>query len=53
MVWTEERWAVDPDTLAKAALEAPRCECGSNFRCGDECAFCGREIRAPLCSRRA
>lgn len=42
-----DRWtdSADPETLAVAALEAARCECGSNFRVGDECFICGREVR--------
>jgi hypothetical protein len=43
------RWADDdlpPDSLAVAALEAPRCKCPSPILDGDECGYCGREIRA-------
>lgn len=39
-------WELDPDALTTAALQAPRCRCGSNLSCGGECCFCGREIRA-------
>lgn len=33
------------ETLAVAALEAPRCTCGSNIASEGECIFCGREVR--------
>lgn len=44
-----ERWAdtADPDTLAGAALEAPRCECERPILDGDECGYCGKKIREP------
>lgn len=32
---------------AAAALEAPRCECERPVLDGDECGYCGREIREP------
>jgi hypothetical protein len=37
---------MDVDTLAGEALRAPRCKCPSPIVDGDECAYCGREIRA-------
>ena len=44
----DDRWAdIDPDELAAAALEAPRCECVHPVFDGDDCAFCGKEIREP------
>ena len=44
----DDRWAdIDPDELAAAALEAPRCECERPVLDGDECGYCGREIREP------
>jgi len=43
-----ETWAVDPDDLADAALEAKRCECVDPLVDGGmECLICGRDIRAP------
>ena len=41
------RWEGDPDALAAAALEAPRCMCERPVLDGDECGYCGREIREP------
>jgi hypothetical protein len=41
-----DRFEVDPDQLAAAALQAPRCQC--DRPCLDEwgdCEMCGREIR--------
>jgi hypothetical protein len=43
---TDDRWTGDPDELAARALRAPRCECPDPVVDGDECAWCGREIRA-------
>jgi hypothetical protein len=42
-----DRWTCDPDQLADAALEAPRCRCERPIldEFGD-CEMCGREIRA-------
>jgi len=43
-----EHWAdVDPDALADAALEAPRCQCERPILDGDDCGYCGKEIREP------
>lgn len=41
-----DRWTTDPDQLAAAALEAPRCQCERPVldEWGD-CEWCGREIR--------
>jgi hypothetical protein len=50
MTWLNaERWAPDSlevDTLASAALAAPRCKCPSPILDGSECGYCGREVRA-------
>jgi hypothetical protein len=45
----DDRWADDdiaPDSLAVAALAAPRCRCEHPILDGDQCGYCGREIRA-------